>query len=356
MAFPDGWAGYDTITLPNPASALSDFPCEVGLPNLSATHQAEADSGGGIRVTDTSNNLIPSVVIRGATGKVVFKRSLADSGTQQVRIWSDKSGESAPAVDSEFGQHNAFPSHCFAYYPDGGGNDFTANANHLTMAGSPTVGDATGTVNGFVGTNYNGSDQEGADTSPSGAPASEPLSIMAWFQCDQDAGFYAVAAYGNASAPVDGYVMRLGGGTSSFNRIRASSTDGASAQEALSSSNFTAGAWTHGAAVFASTTSRIVYFNGTAENENTTSLSPAISSGAIRIGQHWRSAVDESLDGAASCVSFHDAVLSPVWVAYHLAMTSDLDQDSFYQFGGWTAHEGGGGGPTPSPYPYAICI
>jgi hypothetical protein len=32
-------------------------------------------------------------------------------------------------------------------------------------------------------------------------------------------------------------------------------------------------------------------------------------------------------------------------VAYHLAMTSDLDQDSFYTFGGWTAHEGGGGGP-----------
>jgi hypothetical protein len=96
---------------------------------------------------------------------------------------------------------------------------------------------------------------------------------------------YTMACWGNSnSATVNQTIMYLGDSTSDGRRaqlelrgndasdpVAASTSDTAAAYSSSTINGYTANTWQHYAGVWASTTSRIVYLNGTAGTENTTS-------------------------------------------------------------------------------------
>jgi hypothetical protein len=348
MAFPTGWAGYDEITLTNPASALTDFTYLLALSSLSADWKAAADgSGNGIRVTDSSNTQLPVDVIHpytgGTTGLIAFRFSPASSGTQVIRIWNDEAGESLPAAGDTYGQYNAYASHVKAFYPDGGGNDRTSNANNLTMTGSPSVGGVAGVVNGSLATDYDGSTQYGA---ASASIPTVPFSFSAIFNTDVvNVDQAIVAICRNPAGTTDQYALQF---NNTGDRIVAFSNDAGSVATASTNSTtpaiaVSAGAWYYPTGVWASDSSRFIYANGGTAHNETTTITPDLTD-RISIGALFTSAAAGNFfNGKISLAWVHNSALAADWINYRYTMESDANQDAFYTFGSWTANGGGGG-------------
>jgi hypothetical protein len=158
---------------------------------------------------------------------------------------------------------------------------------------------------------FNGTSQflTTAVQSPVTAP---PLTICCWFNSDNNGGV-------NGGIPV--YI----GDPSTFNRyLLAIYNSKIEAQvcnalnqnaPALSTSSFSTGTWTHAGAVYTSTSSRSVYFNGVNEATNTTSIVPS-SITRIQIGrQQFNNATFSFLDGRIAEVGIWDAALTAAEIA-----------------------------------------
>jgi hypothetical protein len=346
-AFPDGWAGYAEATITNPASSLTDFTFIVSLNQMpSDWWTAVAAAGGDLVVTDGSNNRLPVDVIHftdsgsSGSGLIALKFSPASSGTQKLRIWIGKSGESQPAAGDTYGQYAAYPSSLKAFYPDGGGNDRTSNANNLTMTGSPTVGGASGPINGSKGTTYNGSSQYGsrANASLTGLAITSNLTLMASVNGSGQQNAYIIAKYG-ASTGQRGWGLQSENASSSqkiqfhYQRTAGSFTSGDSQ---VSTGNALTGAWKQIGGVYTPSTSAVVYIDGSADTTDSTSIPSAIASntspftvavdGAIAGGSYFA--------GSFSMLMVYSASQPAAWIAYHNAMLSDADQSDF--LGTWT--------------------
>jgi hypothetical protein len=187
MAFPSGYAGYDTITPANPAGALTDFFYVLNLNLLSSTWWANVKSDGGdVQVyVEATGDRLPVYLHNwnyGANSGLLFFQFTGTKSTssESVRVYAGNASESQPAAGAAYGQYAVFPSHVRAYHPDGGGNDVTSNANNFTMSGAPTVGGTAGPVSGSLATNYNGTSQYGIATNsvPSGNQ------ILCWHRSD----------------------------------------------------------------------------------------------------------------------------------------------------------------------------
>ena len=95
-----------------------------------------------------------------------------------------------------------------------------------------------------------------------------PLSLSAWFQCDVEPGNMHIVSIGEADDT--GYLsLRI---IDSTDRLRAQVFDGTTARLSEHTTNLAADTWYHGLAVFASTTSRIVYLDGEAAVESIDSI------------------------------------------------------------------------------------
>lgn len=104
-----------------------------------------------------------------------------------------------------------------------------------------------------------------------------PFTISAWFNPDSATAAMAIASIGNdASATSDVLGLLLGGTAVSPNtRVIAYSAAAGAGTQAFASSSYSTGSWQHGAAVFASTTSRTAYYNGGNSGADATSSNPA---------------------------------------------------------------------------------
>lgn len=337
MAFPDGWAGYTEITLTNPASALTDFTYLLNLNMMPSAWWSAVQGGGDVRVTDASNNLLPldpiSFTDSGSSGSGLhaFKFSPASSGTQKVRIWAGKSGESQPAVGDTYGQYNAYDANTRGFWPLGGGNDRTSFVNHLTMTGSPSVGGAAGPIDGTTATDLDGSTQFGV-TAVS-VPTAAPLTFMAMGKTDSLTADQCPVSIGDTATGSDAFYLTWRGGAGG-DPIRAETLRSAAAN-AVSPTGFTT-AWHHGTARYASATSRDAAIDGSFGSANTTSLAP-LSLDSIGIGLLRRSSNTFLFNGLLAFASIHTVALSNDWVAYHAAMLDpdDPDQSSFYGSPTW---------------------
>jgi hypothetical protein len=108
-----------------------------------------------------------------------------------------------------------------------------------------------------------------------------PLTISCWFNSDNNAGGNgAIPIYIGNPATLNRYLLAL------YNsKIQAQVVQSNNANApATSTSSFATGTWTHAGAVYSTTSSRSVYFNGVNEATNTTSIVPS-SITRIQIGR-----------------------------------------------------------------------
>lgn len=345
--FPDEWAGWDTVTLPNPTSAVTDFPYAIQLGSMSATWWANvASDGRDIRVTKGDGTTELPFVVRnfaaGSPGSGVlhfeYTGTKASSGTEQVYIFAGCSAATMPAVGDANGQYAAV-SAMRGFWPDGGGNDLTSNANNFTMTGSPTVAGGTGPIAGSKSTDYNGTSQHGLATASIGSAA--PLTLL---------------ASGNPDAVATSMeLLQIGPGPSTNTYIacnlnstvpRLISSVSGSAVTATSGSA-SAGSWNHFGAVEASSTSRTMYDDGTAGTPNTTS-SPVTSLTNLYVAARGGSTA--RFDGKLSFLAYFDSALSAAFIAHWAAMLATSTQSGFYTYGSWTdTPEPTGGNSYTSP-------
>ena len=129
-----------------------------------------------------------------------------------------------------------------------------------------------------------------------------------WFLADTVAANNTILATGNSAGSATHFrVLR----TNTSSQVELSINDGVGTTNINSTSTFSTGAWNHGAAVFASATSRTVYLNGGNSATNTTSRSPS----GIN-----RTAVGAKLGNTAA--GFHDGLLADV-AAWNVALSAD---------------------------------
>lgn len=338
MAFPEGWSGYAEATITNPSSSLTDFPYIISLNQMpSAWWAAVGASGGDIRVTDGNNTQLPADLIHfsdsgsSGSGLLVCKLSPSSSGWQRIRIWAGKAGETFPADNNAYGADNAYPSHCKAFYPDGGGNDRTVNANNLSMSGSPTVGGGAGPIDGSKGTDYNGSTQYG--TATASVPTVHPWTLIGWAKSDSiTTNQYAIAIADTGSADQDVIGCQLAGGVAS-DPVRAVIVAGGTASTASSSTGFTT-AYHQVSALYTSTTSRHGGIDGAFGSPSTASRTPS-GLDTISVGALVSSSASQFFDGHLSLVEIHNTALSAAWVAYRKEMLDDANQSDFYGVWMW---------------------
>jgi len=163
------WSARQEITIPQTASALTDFPVYVDLSGLSATMWAAITSanvataqgdayGGDIRITQSDGTTeVPfepvSVLQATSDGELHFKADTSDAATTKYYIYAGNSGASAYAVDATYGAENVWSANTAFCVHDGGGTDSVAGLAPSANLGSVIAGSSDG------GTSYNGTTQ-----------------------------------------------------------------------------------------------------------------------------------------------------------------------------------------------------
>lgn len=200
------WSGYDEATVTNPASALTDFSLLIDISTLSSDWKAAVQSDGAdIRCTfgdDTTElpfDLIDWSYGGGSpTGLIRVKTSLANSGTQKVRVWAGYSGTAtAYGATETYGSDNAYDSNWVGYWPGGGGTDRTSNGNDGSASGGVTIGGGTGQVGSS--TVYDGTDDKDVlDPSllPTGTSA---RTTMGWHKTSATSSEEPALSYGGTN-------------------------------------------------------------------------------------------------------------------------------------------------------------
>lgn len=344
MAFPSGFAGYDTITPANPAGALTDFFYILNLNLLSSTWWANVKSDGGdVHVyNDATGDRLPVYLHNwnyGAnTGLLFFKfTGTKSTSSESVRIYAGNASESQPAAGDAYGQYAVFPSTLRGLWPDGLGNDLTSYANHATSFGSPTVGGVAGPVSGSLATDLDGADDHGVCTAS--VPASNPCTILASGNHDNvTAQVYPLLVSNSGSGtPYYGQEWR---GNIAGDPIRAIINTG-SFVAAPSATGYTAGTWHRGAALFSTSTNRQGGINGTLGTAETSARTTSSVNQIILGAFKTTGAAGNLFNGKLAFAAIFAQALSADWIAYDSAMLAAGTQSGFYTAGGWTSAASG---------------
>ena len=321
------WSGKITATADAPGSSLTDFFYVVQIDSSQTQFWAAVQNDGDDVRASVDGTQVPCWVdpatfnYAGQSCIVYVMRSGAASSAPVICIYFGNAGASLPAAGATYGQYNAFPSSLKAFYPRGGGNDVTSNANNLTMTGSPTVGGVAGPISGSLATDYNGTTQYGTAASATIA-SGPPATIFAHANHDTNAT-QVVIGIGNAQPSL---MYRIGAGN--LYELFLSGVGG----NAYSASAVSTGSWASSAGASSSTTSRIMYRNGTAGTAATTNMTSNWAA-AIRVGARPDNAASP-MDGKIAFAGVYSVAASADWLAYWHNMLADPDQSDFYN--GWT--------------------
>jgi len=137
-----------------------------------------------------------------------------------------------------------------------------------------------------------------------------PCTMAAWFNAASASTIYSLidVSWYDQAIPHH-FKLELSRGTSG--RV-AATTYASSPGIAVSASSFTANAWFHGCAVFASNVSRIAYLNGQPGSANTTALTPSgINRGTLCANRDNNNTIWRALVGYAADPLIYNRVLSP---------------------------------------------
>lgn len=215
MAFPIGWQKVCPLTIAQAlvkADSLTDFPILLTadcLPDeMITTGGAEASqaNGGDIRFSSDSSGLeqLPCEIVSytqnaspaSATAEIWIHATLSGNADTVIYVWyKSASVVTQPAAGAAFGSDAVWDAYYQFVWHGGDGAtlslaDSSGNANTLTNTGAVAAG--AGKIGGagvFGGANYL------SKTTPTGVPASGPMTVEAWVKLT-DATIYRYALAG----------------------------------------------------------------------------------------------------------------------------------------------------------------
>ena len=329
--------GYDSATITNPASALTDFTVMVDLSRFTASWWAANDTADGTKGRAYKDDGTTELAVdwidfnSGAeTGwaRVKWSGTLAASGTQIVRIYPPVAANSSVAASATYGSDNAYDANWWGYYPNGGITDRTSNGRDLTGS-NITSGDSVGQVG--AATEYNGTNSSASISS--GVPAAYPFTFMGWGKVDAAGTGTGNVMVGWADSSVANMQHRhwwQQAGDLRSDSVESGTT--ATSDIALSSANVQN--WNHWCSVFGAFNSREVFLNATSGGEDTTSNTPT-NEDRICLGVTADSTQAGWFDGLINDVQMHDIARSADWIAQEHAQTDS--QSTFWGTWAWTA-------------------
>lgn len=322
--FPTGWSTFNTFTLDNPSAALTDQWHVFALSNCDATWWAAVQADGDdVRVTLPDNTLLPAYVYFIDTAKkigvVYFKRTMADTGTQQIEVWCGNASATAPAASDPEGRNNVFRSEIVMFNPDGIGSDLTSNANTLTATGettaAPTVGNRTGPIPGTKATSLNGMvgrSQYGVDATA--AVTAVPFTMVLVAKASSDFRAMVAASIADSGTSNNNWYQYWRGDLSST--VNVVSDPGGTG---TGSGTFTINSWDVAVSVFASSTSRTSYLNAVAGTPNATSGTPT-GIDKVTVGALNRNSVGIPFGGHVSHFILYNVAASAAEISYIQSM------------------------------------
>ena len=319
---------YDTATLVNPGSSLTDFTLIVDLSRMSAAWWAAVDTSDGTKgraAKDSGPTELACDWIdfddSAETGllRVKWSGTLASSGTQTLRIYPPQAANASVAANATYGSDNAYDSDWAAYWPLHDANDRTANGYDLTAQGGVTAGGVSGKLD--AATDFDGTDDGFwiVDTEI----VTNPGTVMAWANPDVNSVNYAVWW---AQTSVGTGTRRV---LLSFTLYRGRET-GTSTGEAINFTTVPTSTWSMSTFQMASSTSRYTWFDKNKSSQNTTDPSIANPTDDLGIGKSTTN--DAPFNGSIQHVQVHSVSRADDWIEYEYDQTND--QATFW--GTWT--------------------
>lgn len=320
-----------TVDAGSVAATLTDYPTYVDLSRTGISTIAEANS---VRVylDEEKTTEIPREIVN-----VSEMHALIPSLTTTTTIYIDYDGiRSDYATTDTYGAEAVWVNYISVLHMDeASGNLFNSAGNgDQTVTGSPTYGTA-----GQIGDSitWNGINQYAKGT-PTGYTSTTPFSIQSWIKRDSSATFRCIACLDNDSNHQH-YIL-----LDSSHKIRVSSLI-SGVGRIISTATIPNATWTSVAGVWASSSSRTGYINGSSFGTNTTTKTPTAPNSynvAIRDDDQW---FDGGLDEHRYCA----LALSSDWISTEY--NNQSDESNFW--GTWTEI---GGGPTESFTPIVSMI
>jgi hypothetical protein len=219
------------------------------------------------------------------------------------------------------------------------------NSQHGAFVSSPEWIGAYGRPGGYGALRYDGVDDY---TLTSGTPVTEvPLTLAAWMFFIGASSTRTILAVCNSASNLNLWTI---GTDDSAGTVSAGTADGSSARSSTLASAATVGQWGFLTGVFASNSSRIVYYNGVAGAEQTSSRTP---SGVNRVSQGALAALTPSgfHDHAIDCAMiFNRALTSAEVMALFHATSEGLSGALNYYRRAYIFDVGAGGAPTKRRY------
>ena len=332
MALPS--STYDTATLVNPGSSLTDFTLIVDLSRMSAAWWTAVDTSDGTKgraakdsgPTELACDWIDFDSVN-ETGwlRVKWSGTLASSGTQTLRVYPPQAANASVAASATYGSDNAYDSNWVLYLPfDGDANDRTLYNNNATANGTPTyqagkVGQETdldGTVPEWFTVTTS------TELEPNGS-----MTFMVWAQ--SNAGLSNETISGRGIAPRNWQWYSSG----SAQRILFRATDNTTV---LATGSATLTTLRHFAAVRDTSVSQIqLYANGATDGSavTDTTVGKTINTDAqdVAIGDRY-DVGSFPWNGTLDDFQMHDTARSADWIEHEYEQTND--QATFW--GTWT--------------------
>jgi hypothetical protein len=317
MALPS--TGYDTATVTNPGSALTDFTLMVDLSTMSASWWAVVDTADGTkgRAAKSDGTELATDWIAFDNGaktgwlRVKWTGTLAASGSQVLRIYPPNTANSSNAANATYGQYAAYDAYWQSYTPlDGSYADRTSNGRTWTETGTP---DST---TGKVGGGYTFAPASTEYLSGGSIIGTTPVTFMGWFNTAVTTGVQTIACVQKGTTNQD--MIRL---ILYQTKVQIQTQASAVGSLALSSTTYSTGVWQHAAGVSEAADSRIAYLNGGNAGSNNTSRNLTGADQAY-IGRVRDATYPEYMNGTLDDVQLHSAARSADWIAEEYAQTN----------------------------------
>ena len=328
MALPS--STYDTATLVNPTSSLTDFTLIVDLSRMSAAWWSAVDTTDGTKgraakdsgPTELACDWIDfDNVAQTGLLRVKWSGTLATSGTQTLRVYPPMAANASVAANATYGSDNAYDANWAAYWPLAtDANDRTVNNIDLTAQGGVTIGAATGKLG--AATEFDGSNDR-LDYRVENPIDGLPAMFSAWF--NQDTTTQRGLIYTDGTALNGTPYRRLLDGTFP----QAQEYDGStSALGRTFAVTCTTGAWYMATGQFVSASERYGWTNKS-KGSNTTTVD---STGCDRValgGAIWGGSY---FDGIMQHAQMHTDSRADDWIEYEY----DQINDQATLWGTWT--------------------
>jgi hypothetical protein len=330
MAIPA--SGYDSATITNPGSALTDFTLIIDLSRMSSSWWADVNTSDGTRgrafKNDGSTELACDWIDFDNTGETGFLRvkwtgTLAASGTQIIRIYAPNTRNVAVGASDTYGSDNAYDTYWEAYWPyDTDFNDRTVNSVDGSIgAGTPAIG-----TGGKIGNELVCENGEWLEATM-GTLSDSQITIMGW-------GYPSASSVCMIGSQNDfEMLLRIDGGNLEFILNSFSSNDRVSGSTSIN----TTGVWQHLGGRFDESTLE-VFYNGSSDG----SVVPVGSWGDLddlNIGtsddgptRDWVGSIDD--------LQIHSIGRNDDWIAQEYAQTND--NATFWGTWSWNAAPSGG--------------